>query len=87
MVSLVSISQCLGNFGEILLVKHTETGLVRVDKWIRKSFLKDEADKAQVLNEVNMARQLSHPNIVRLLDFYDHEGSNDRARCFHLIKE
>ena len=64
----------LGNglFGEVRLVTHRLTGLVRAVKLFRKD-LNTQESYAQIKREIEILRKLSHPIIVRLFEYFEDE--------------
>ena len=56
-----------GSFGNVSLVKHIETNKHMVWKKIDYGKLKDK-EIHQLINEVNILRELKHENIVRCYD-------------------
>merc|ERR1712137_453644 len=59
-----------GSFGIIYLCQHRVTKQERACKIVPKSSLKDVE---LFLNEINVCMQLDHPNIIRLIEFYEEE--------------
>lgn len=57
----------LGTFGKVCLVKHLPSGRLMVWKQVNYGFMK-EKEKQQLINEVNIMRELRHENIVRYYD-------------------
>ena len=56
-----------GTFGTVSVIKHIPTGSLRVWKKINYGQLKDR-EIHQLINEVNILRELKHENIVRCID-------------------
>ena len=48
---------------------HRETGSQRAVKVLRKSNMDSEEEK-MLFNEINILRQLDHPNIVKMYEFF-----------------
>uniref|UniRef100_A0A3B0MPB8 non-specific serine/threonine protein kinase n=1 Tax=Theileria annulata TaxID=5874 RepID=A0A3B0MPB8_THEAN len=56
-----------GRFGEVFLVRHKHTGQLFCWKVVAYKGLSDK-EKQQLVMEVNVIRELNHPNIVRYID-------------------
>ena len=67
-----------GSFGEVWLVKHKVLGKQFAMKIIEKS---PYSDATQIKNEINILKQLDHPNILKILEF--HLTSNK----YHIITD
>jgi calcium-dependent protein kinase len=59
----------LGGFGEVRKCSNKKTGAIRAVKIIRKDAL-DTKEKARFFTEIDIMRQLDHPNIVRLFEVF-----------------
>lgn len=70
----------IGGFGEVRKCSNKKTGAVRAVKIIRKDTL-DAKEKQRFFQEIEIMRQLDHPNIVRLYEVYQDE------KRFYLITE
>jgi calcium-dependent protein kinase len=57
-----------GSFATVNLVKHLITGKIRAMKIILK---KDEDNEEEILNEINVLKQIDHPNIVKIFEVYN----------------
>lgn len=57
----------LGSFGKVCLVRHLPSGKLMVWKKMNYGIMK-EKEKQQLINEVNILRELKHENIVRYHD-------------------
>lgn len=66
------ITSCIGRgaYGEVRKCYNRETGALRAVKIINKKYLEEE-EKAKLLNEVDVLRQMDHPNILKLYEFYE----------------
>ena len=67
-----------GAFGEVHLVKHDVTGIIRAMKIIDKNSpaLKDEElSDEEILNEINILKKIDHPNIMKIFEFYNTEST------------
>ncbi|VEU20387.1 DEKNAAC101325 [Brettanomyces naardenensis] len=69
-----------GAFSKVYKGLNIETGEHVAVKVIMKSQL-DEKQRASVLKEVTLMRQLDHPNIVKFLDFIEND------QCFYIVQE
>mmetsp|Transcript_16089 Transcript_16089/g.11605 ORF Transcript_16089/g.11605 Transcript_16089/m.11605 type:complete len:81 (+) Transcript_16089:969-1211(+) len=58
-----------GGYGEVKKVVHKLTGEVRAMKTIRKEAC-DEWHLKTLTNEINILKQLDHPNIIKLYEIY-----------------
>ncbi len=69
-----SIGTALGTgaFGEVRKCSNRKTGAIRAVKIIRKDSL-DSKEKARFFQEIEILRQLDHPNIVRLYEVFQDE--------------
>ena len=78
-----------GSFAKVLLVKHKITGKTRAMKIIKKKNLLISSSESsstgstdiEILNEINILKQIDHPNVVKIFEFYN---SND---AYYLITE
>lgn len=57
----------IGSFGKVCLVKNISSGKQMVWKKINYGIMK-ERERKQLINEVNILRDLKHDNIVRYFD-------------------
>ena len=62
----------LGGFGEVRKCSNRKSGAIRAVKIINKDTL-NETDKEKFLTEIEIMRQLDHPNIVRLFEIFQDE--------------
>jgi len=58
-----------GTFGEVFLVKHNVTGIIRAMKVIDKNNEEEYSDE-EILNEINILKKIDHPNIMKIFEFY-----------------
>ena len=66
----------LGSYGKVSLVKHITTGEEMVWKQTNYGGMNDK-EKQQLINEVNILRELKHENIVRCYDkFVDKKNTS-----------
>lgn len=56
-----------GAFGRVERVEHLMTGDIRAAKYI---MIKTPGDFTLVENEIRILRQLDHPNILRIYEYY-----------------
>jgi len=61
-----------GAFGEVRICVHRETGAQRAVKVLRKSHM-DEDEKKMLFNEINNLKDLDHPNILKMYEFFEDE--------------
>jgi calcium-dependent protein kinase len=61
-----------GAFGEVRMCVHRDTGAQRAVKVLRKAHM-DEDEKKMLFNEINILRNLDHPNIVKMYEFFEDE--------------
>eukprot|EP00915_Cephaloidophora_sp_WS-2016_P004250 GHVH01005730.1.p1 GENE.GHVH01005730.1~~GHVH01005730.1.p1 ORF type:complete len:497 (+),score=39.58 GHVH01005730.1:146-1636(+) len=66
-----------GSFGEVWMVKDRCTGYTRACKIIPKPSIHNRFMFDRKIEEVKVLRELDHPNVIRLLDFYE-----DRKNLF-----
>ena len=59
----------LGAYGEVRKCQHKETKALRAVKIINKKNLEEE-EKEKLLNEIQILKQMDHPNILKLYEFY-----------------
>jgi len=60
-----------GGFGEVKKIRHKELDVVRALKILKKSNYANQAEIAQLRNEINVMKMVDHPNIVKLFEFYE----------------
>lgn len=66
------IIEIIGAFGEVRKCSNRKTGAIRAVKIIRKESL-DAKEKVRFFEEIEILRQLDHPNIVRLYEVFQDE--------------
>ena len=59
----------IGGFGEVRKCSNKKSGSIRAVKIIRKDTL-DAKEKIRFFTEIDIMRQLDHPNIVRLYEVF-----------------
>ena len=70
-----------GAFGSVRKITHRVTGELRAVKTIHKKSLRSDEELETLFNEVSVLRNLDHPNILKLYEFYQDEKN------FYLITE
>ena len=60
---------CLGAYGEVRKCLSKETNALRAVKIINKKYL-EENDHKKLLSEISILKQLDHPNILKLYEFF-----------------
>eukprot|EP00392_Amoebophrya_sp_AT5.2_P019897 g20928.t1 len=71
-----------GAYGKVMTVKHQRTGVMRACKSITRT----DKDQARLVEtEVELMKQLDHPNILRLYEVY--YDKQDITRTVHLVTE
>ena len=72
-----------GSFATVKLVKNNYTGMIRAMKIIKKKYNYDSSDEndLDILNEINILKQIDHPNVVKIFEFYNSDDA------FYLITE
>jgi len=61
-----------GAFGEVRVCVHRESGAQRAVKVLRKANM-DEDEKRMFFNEINILKDLDHPNILKMYEFFEDE--------------
>ena len=61
-----------GNYSSVRTLRHLETWEPRAVKVINKKGM-PEPQAANLLNEIGILRQMDHPNIVKLYEYYQDE--------------
>jgi len=61
-----------GAFGEVRVCMHRENGAQRAVKVLRKAQM-DEDEKRMFFNEITVLRDLDHPNILKMYEFFEDE--------------
>jgi calcium-dependent protein kinase len=59
-----------GAFGEVRLCTNRETGEKRAVKVLKKDQM-DEEETAAMLNEINILKDIDHPNIVKIFEYFE----------------
>lgn len=60
-----------GSYGRVVSAISKVTGERRAVKIINKKSIKNEQTRKKILNEVEIQKQLDHPNIVKIFEFYE----------------
>ena len=61
-----------GAFGEVRVCVHRQSGAQRAVKVLRKSHM-DEDEKKMLFNEITNLKDLDHPNILKMYEFFEDE--------------
>jgi len=69
-----------GAFGKVYKAKHKGTGTIRCVKKLSKEDLTED-EKRKLIDEVKILRSLDHPNIVKVLEFYQN------SKYFFIVTE
>lgn len=73
---------CVGGLGSVNMACHRPTKQDRAIKTIKKMNINSDLRvKTQFFNEVDVLKRISHPNIVKLFEFYEDD------RSFYLVME
>lgn len=64
-----------GAYGQVKLVTHKKTNLIRAAKYINKKSVIQGISENKLFQEVNILMSLDHPNIVRLYHLYEQKKS------------
>ena len=59
-----------GSFGRVNLVRNKETGIERAMKEIKKSESKNLQSEEEIINEIEILKNMDHPNIVKIFEFF-----------------
>jgi len=70
-----------GSFGEVILCKDKTTAMECAVKVISKRSLKKSSSSSALLREVQLLKELDHPNIMKLYEFFEDSG------YFYLVGE
>lgn len=76
----MDFSYIIGGFGEVRKCSNKKTGAIRAVKIIKKESL-DAKEKQRFFTEIEVMRQLDHPNIVRLYEVFQDD------KRFYLVTE
>ena len=69
-----------GAFGEVRLCTHRQTKEKRAVKVLKKEAM-DKAETESMLNEINTLRNLDHPNIVKIFEYFEDD------KRFYIVTE
>jgi Protein kinase domain len=64
-----------GSFGKVYKVVHRESGQLFAIKVVSKERMRHSSFLKQISNEIMLMQGLDHPNIVRLLTYFENEAS------------
>jgi calcium-dependent protein kinase len=70
-----------GSFGEVILCRDKTTNLECAVKVIAKSSVKKGVNPSALLREIELLKELDHPNIIKLYEFLEDAG------YFYLVTE
>jgi len=59
-----------GAFGEVRMCVNRATSAQRAVKVLRKSNM-DEEEKRMLFNEINILKNIDHPNIIKMYEFFE----------------
>jgi serine/threonine protein kinase len=59
-----------GGYGKVIKASHKKTGMIRAIKFIPKNNLKFGYTDEDIFREIEILRNLQHPNIIKLYEFY-----------------
>ena len=59
----------IGAYGEVRKCLNKETNALRAVKIINKKYLEEE-EKQKLLSEISILKQMDHPNILKLYEFF-----------------
>lgn len=62
-----------GAYGRVVYAIHNITHQDRAIKIINKFSIKNEQIRSKLMNEVNILKNLDHPNIIKIYEFYEDE--------------
>lgn len=62
-----------GSYGRVVLAMHNYTRELRAIKIINKFAIQNEEVRSKILNEVEIMKNLDHPNIVKIYEFHEDE--------------
>ena len=70
--ALINSFECvclIGAYGEVRKCLNKETNALRAVKIINKKYLEEE-EKQKLLSEISILKQMDHPNILKLYEFF-----------------
>ena len=59
-----------GAFGEVRQAVHKETAAQRAVKTLLKKHM-DKHERKAMMNEINTLKELDHPNIVKIFEYFE----------------
>lgn len=65
----------MGAFSQVRKVTHRKSKIVRAMKVINKSRLSTTEQQENFINEIKVLKQLDHPHILKLFEFYQDDKS------------
>ena len=69
-----------GACGEVTLATNKINGTKRAIKTIQKANLSEE-NRKEFMNEVDVLKEMDHPNIIKIFEFYED------ANSYHIVTE
>lgn len=61
----------VGSYGKVYKIKHKKTGQIRALKVISKQQLKNNYNEKEIENEIEVLKNVCHPNIIKLYEVYN----------------
>ena len=71
--NVYKLAQSLGSgiYGQVKTCFHKETGQKRAVKIFQKNLTNSNDEKLQLLKEISILKELDHPNIIRMYEFFE----------------
>jgi len=63
----------LGAYANVRLAKHNVTDMLRAIKLINIEEIEEDFELRMIENEIKILRQLCHPNIINIIEYYRDE--------------
>lgn len=61
-----------GAFGQVRVAQNRDSGAKRAVKMLNKATM-DEDEKRMLFNEINILKDIDHPNIVKMYEYFEDE--------------